>query len=209
METKTTTIHRALAELKLIDAKINKSIINIEPVGFKQKDKFVNNFYKDEEFNKTAKARLQSVQDLIELKHRIKSAITKANAKTKVKIGTKEMTISEAINFKSIIGYKKELIESLTTKLNKVKQKIESYNTDVEENALRIAETALQKDNVKINDKDAINITKPYIEINEYKLIDPLKIEPLIEELTDEVELFETEVDAVLSEINAVTMIEY
>ncbi len=208
METRKVTIHRALAELKLIDAKINKSINNIEPVGFLQKGKLVNNFYKEDEFNSNAKAKLQSVQDLIDLKHKIKSAITKANAETIVKVGEKEMTISEAINFKSIIGFKKELINSLTAKLNRTKQEIEGANTKVEENVLRIAETALQKDNVKINDNDAINITKPYIEANEYKLIDPLKIETLIEDLTNEVEIFEAEVDAVLSEINAITVIE-
>ena len=145
---------------------------------------------------------------MIELKHKIKSSITSANAKTKVKIADNEMTISEAINFKTIIGFKKELITSLTDKSNATKRKIEEANVRIENNALTLAQSALQKDNVKISDNDAIAITKPYIEANEYNFVDPLNIEKLIEKLTNEVEAFEVEVDAVLSEINAITIIE-
>ena len=36
------TIHRALSELKLIDAKIEKGIAAINPTGMYQKDKLVN-----------------------------------------------------------------------------------------------------------------------------------------------------------------------
>ncbi|GAG32212.1 unnamed protein product, partial [marine sediment metagenome] len=74
--------------------------------------------------------------------------------------------------------------------------------------ALKLAEAALQKDNVKINDGDAVAITEPFIKKNRFELVDPLKVEELTEELQTDVDDFETEVDAVLSEINAITFIQ-
>ena len=55
------TIHRALAELKLIDSRIDKSIDSINPSGVMQKDKLVNNFYKKDKFESDAKAKYQSI----------------------------------------------------------------------------------------------------------------------------------------------------
>ena len=45
METVSTqmTIHRGLAELKLIDSRIAKAILNINPIGVHQKDKVLSN----------------------------------------------------------------------------------------------------------------------------------------------------------------------
>lgn len=202
------TIHRALAELKLIDSRIEKGINNVEPTGLMQEGKLVNGFYPKDDFEKEAQAKLQSVTDLIDRKNDIKSAITKANGTTIVEIAGKKMTISDAINYKTVIGFKKALIKQLVNKHNQAKAKVEQNNKQVDDNALRLAEAALQKDNVKINDGDAVAITEPYIKKNKFTLVDPLKVEELEEKLQTEVNEFEAEVDAVLSEINALTIIE-
>lgn len=202
------TIHRALSELKLIDARIEKAISAIEPTGVTQKDKLVNQFHKKEDFEKEAKAKFQSVNDLIERKNKIKSAIVKANGITQVEINGEKMTIADAINFKQVIDFKKKLIATLEQKHRNAKATAERNNKQVEDNALRLAEAALQKDNVKINDGDAVAITEPYLTKNHFHLVDPLKVDELVEKLQTEVNDFESEVDAVLSEINAVTVIE-
>ena len=64
------------------------------------------------------------------------------------------------------------------------------------------------KDNVKIGENDVNSITEPYIEKNEFHLVDPLNLAKTIEDLSDEIEDFESNVDAALSEINALTFIE-
>jgi len=110
------TIHRALAELKLIDSRIEKQISLIEPSGLMQKDKLVNNLHTKDSFEKETKAKLQSATDLIERKNKIKSAIVKANGETTVIIGDNAMTIADAINFKTVITVKKNLIDTLTRK---------------------------------------------------------------------------------------------
>lgn len=202
------TIHRALAELKLIDARIEKAIEAMEPTGLTQSGRLVNQVYKREEFEESARAKFQSVNDLIERKTKIKSAIVRANGVTLVTINEKNMTIADAINFKYVVEYKKKLINTLEKRHRSMVAKMEMTNKQVEDNALKLAEAALQKDNVKISDGDAVAITGPYIEKNQFHLIDPLKVEELVGKLRNEVNAFESEVDAVLSEINAVTIIE-
>ena len=51
-------------------------------------------------------------------------------------------------------------------------------------------------------------IVEPFVKRNEFHLVDPLNIENKIRELEKEVDDFELEVDAALSEINAITTIE-
>lgn len=211
MEKQKMTIHRALAELKLIDSRIDKAINVVEPTGLMQKDKLVNGFYVKDDFEKDVKAKYQSVTDLIDRKNKIKSAIVKANGSTDVTIGGKTMTIADAINFKTVIAVKKNLIDTLKKKHNSVKAKFNSENEKINNVALENAKIMIGKqgdDRVKPNDEDVKNIVEPFVKRNEFHLIDPLKVEELTEKLQNEVDEFEVEVDAVLSEINSLTEIE-
>lgn len=211
MGTTKMTIHRALSELKLIDARIEKAINVIEPTGLMQVGKPVNGFYAKEDFEKEVNAKYQSVTDLIDRKNDIKSAIVKANGITIVNLGEKTMTIADAINFKTVIVVKKNLINRLTQNHNTVKAKFTKENERINNVALDNAKIMIGKqgdDKVKPNDEDVKNIVEPFVKRNEFHLVDPLKVEDLIENLQKEVDEFEAEVDAVLSEINAITVIE-
>ena len=211
MEKTKMTIHRALSELKLIDARIEKAINVVEPTGLMQLNKPVNGFYAKDDFETDVKAKFQSVSDLIERKNSIKSAIVKANGETTVAIGEKTMTIADAINFKTVIAVKKMLIAQLTKKHNAVKARFTQENEKVNNVALENAKIMIGKqgdDRVKPNDEDVKKIVEPFVKRNEFHLVDPLKVEELTEKLQNEVNEFEAEVDAVLSEINAITVIE-
>lgn len=208
MEKQKITIHRGLAELKLIDAKIEKQISEIEPTGFYQKDKLINNVIKLEDFEKSAQSKYDSVIDLIKRKNTIKSAIVKANNTTPVKVGTKTMSIADAINYKTAIQFKKKLADSLKAKQNKMIATVNNSNTIVEANVQKILEATFGKENVKAGKDDVESVRKPYMEANEFHLFDPIKVGSLVEQLELEVSEFEMEVDAALSEINAVTFIE-
>jgi hypothetical protein len=202
------TIHRALSELKLIDSKIEKQINEIVPSGIYQKGKLINNYVKEEDFSASAKSKFDSVNDLIARKNAIKSAIVEANGVTKVKISEKEMTIADAINFKAVVKFKKKLIETLKARQQQAVAQLNQQNAIVEQNVQRILEATFGKENVKAGKDDVESVRKPYMDANEFHLFDPLKVAEKVEAMEKEVGDFEMEVDAVLSEINAVTFIE-
>jgi hypothetical protein len=85
---------------------------------------------------------------------------------------------------------------------------MEARNLMVEQNLQKVLEATFGKDNVKITKDDMDAVRKPFLESNEWGLVDPLKIEESIEKLETEIGEFESEVDAVLSETNAITLIE-
>lgn len=202
------TIHRALSELKLIDSKIEKQILEITPTGVYQKGKLVDGYIKQEDFEKSANSKFDSVRDLIERKNKIKSAVVLKNGETKVSVGGKQMTIADAINYKTLIKFKKQLIETVKKKHLQAVGKMNKGNESVNENCQKLLEVTFGKESVKVGEKDLDAVRKPFLEANEFHLCDPLKVDETVEKIEKEVSDFEAEVDAVLSEINAVTIIE-
>jgi len=203
------TIHRALSELKLIDSKIAKKINDIIPLGIYQKDKLVNGLSTKEDFSKAAQSNYQSTIDLINQKQKVKTAIVSANAVTKLKVGDSEMTIADAITEKANVKLKKDLINKLKASHQHVVGALNKNNETVQTNLQRLLEATFGKDGVKAGKDDVEAVRKPFIEANEFHLHDPLKVLELISDLDAKVSAFEAEVDAALSEINAVTFIEY
>ena len=202
------SIHAALSELKLIDAKIEKKIKEQMPVGIKQRNKKVLDIYDETEFIANAKASNDSIQALIERKVQIKCAIITANSNTEITIQGKKMTVAEAITYKDIIDLWKKHIADLQGKYNRTRSEMEKGNTLVNANCQRILEASFGRDTDKVNVADIDAIRKPFIEANEYHLVDPLKIEQEISRRTEEIMDFEAQVDRILSESNAITFIE-
>lgn len=202
------TIHRGLSELKLIDAKIKRAISDINPVGLMQKDKLVNNVYEKKAFDKDVKSKFQSILDLIERKSKIKNAIISINGITKIEVAGKAMTIADAINLKMTSVITEELISILKSKYASRVAEMNKTNEQINKNALAIVQAALQNKELSVDDKSAIPISKPYIELNELKLVDPIGVEKVTDKLRDNLDNFKSEVDAVLSEINAITHIQ-
>ncbi len=207
MEKQTITIHRALAELKLIDSKIEKGISEMKSVAIGQKDKKIGGYLNDEEFAKQAQSGYDSVKDLITRKAQIKKAIVESNSKTTVKIGEKEFTVSDAITQKNIIEQKKRFLSALQSQFRAHVATMNKNNEQVNANVEKLLVAALGTESKTAQKETIENISKPFLEANTWSLIDPLKIEEKIKLLETEITSFETEVDAVLSESNAVTQI--
>lgn len=203
------TIHRALSELKLIDAKIEKGIVEIRPTAFKQKDKKIDGYISEDDFVENTKSKYQSVTDLIARKIAIKSAIVKSNGETKVKVGSVEMTVSDAITFKSVINLKIKLVETLKSTHKAVVGTMNKNNELVQKNVDVLLQNTFGAERAKtITKEESENVSKPYLEGNIFTLVDPLKVDEKIQALEKEIGDFATDVDAVLSESNAVTFIE-
>ena len=123
------SITRALTELKLLKNRVNKELYNSSDAfiavkhGKKLRAPYTS--YQKEDFEKVAKAHYQSICDLIKRIEEIKSAINKSNFETKVKIGSKEMTVLEALIEKENIIFKKGLLETMKKQLMNAKRDVE------------------------------------------------------------------------------------
>jgi hypothetical protein len=208
MEKEKMSLHRALAELKLLDFRIERGINSIVPIGVQQAGRKVNQHYEQKEFENGVKADFQSVTDLIARRQLIKSAIVQANAQTDITIGGVTYKIAEAINQKILIDSKKRFVMKLSTELSRAKAVVEKNNTTVDNNALSVAQTTLNRENVKATDEDALKIIETFVKQNAFNLVDPLNLEDKIKAMTDEIESFESHIDSALSEANATTFIE-
>jgi len=205
------TIHRGLAELKLIDSKIEKQILQFEGLGIKQKDKPVKTntvVLSQDDFENKVKSSYDSIMSLIKRKSEIKAAIVAINTETLVKINNMEMSIADAITHKSNISLIKQFIAKMKSNHSQIIGALNNNQNVTDTNLQKLLEASFGKDNTKVSKEDVDNISKPFLDNNTWTLVDPLKLSEKIEKLDKEVSNFEMEVDAVLSEINAVTFIE-
>lgn len=199
---------QALTKLKRLDDRINKGLENLVVVGPVQGSKPIPNFGSQKEFEEHAKSSLQSVQDLIDERDKIKRAIVNSNAQTYVEITGKKMTVAEAIEKKTSIGTLKTLHSKISAQLTSALRTVEEKNADNEYRLQNLLEAQFGKD-VKGNNAESIeSITKSFNKVNEWKLIDPINVHEKLETLFNDISNFEEEVDFKLGESNTITKIQ-
>lgn len=204
------TIARALAELKLLNSRIQRKIEDTDfVVANKKSSKKVKNTITKEEFINNSKADYQSILALIDRRNFIKSAIVESNSKTKIKINDLHMTVAEAIERKSSIFFDKNLLAAMESQYKSATGQVNINNEMVQEKLDNLLTTQFGKEsNKKIDESDITSISVPYLAQNEWELIDGLDISKKIKALKDEIESFESEIDFALSEANCITKIE-
>lgn len=209
------TVHKGLAELKTIDGRINKAIsegvyvIANKHSNEKIKGKSIS------DFKEAMKSSYQKATDLINRRNALKRAIVLSNANTKVTVGGVEYTVAEAIEIKNHgMEFKSTLMRTMAYQNDSAQTEINRNSGDaIEKRAEQYVLSVIQaqpKDSKMTIDSDAMKtLRKTYIENNTYDLIDPLNVTDLIEKLTEEIDEFNTEIDAALSVSNALTVIEF
>lgn len=198
----TMSVTQALAELKLLKKRLDHGLCDAQWVKIATKTTPVN----VEKFTVAAKASLQSYTALCDRYTRLKSAIVKANAETRVKIGSWEGTVADAIEFKRSIEFKKSLLESMKEQLVNVREHYEAEQGQLTSRLERLLASELGKD-VRTNPETITALTTTFRENNRVELVDPLDLATHVKELEEEIDSFETNVDWVLSEANGRTMI--
>ena len=193
------TITRALTTLKLLDKRIAKAtnkgvFVSLEIDGQVDSKDFA------------PKEALASVTDLIAYRASLKSAIMSSNSKTNVKIGTVTMKVVEAIEQKSTIVYKRNLLGVLTSQLARATRTKDSINERVQERLDELLKATFGKD-TKISEGDYDRTSEPFLKKNAVAFADKIGIEKVISDLEEEIDTFEAEVDLCLSESNALTTI--
>lgn len=204
-------VTQALNELKLLDGRINRAISNGEYVAAARlNESKVSSTVTKEEFISNAKSSLQSVNDLIERRKKIKAAVVISNANTFVDISGVSMTVADAIERKGSIEYDEEILGTLKKQLSNARATVGQKNLNMELQIDKIVESSFGKDSrQKINSDDYEAIAKPYRTNNEYGLVDPLGIEKLIAQMEEAIQGFISNVDAALQISNCTTYIEF
>ena len=215
MTTEKMTVHKALAELKVIDDRIDKAISEgVYVIANKHSNEKIQGMTV-EQFKEKMKASHQKVTDLINRRNALKRAVVLSNATTKIKIGNDEYTVAEAIEMKNHgmefkTNYMRMIAsQNLSAQADINRNSGEAIEKRAEQYVLSVIQ-AQPKDAKMAIDSDAMQaLRKDYIKNNTYDLIDPLKVNDIIEKMADEINEFNTEIDAALSVSNALTVIEF
>lgn len=200
------SITRALAECKSLNDRIEKAtrqaVFATVTVGGK-----TTNGQDVQTATTLLKSNLQQVQDLIERRKTVKSAIIVSNAATKVTINGAVMTVAEAIERKGSIDKERALLSVLQQQLGQVRSVIERNNAAMQVRIDTMIQAAVGKER-KASEDELEAISKPYTASNITAPLDPNGLEKLISKMDDDINGFLFEVDFSLSESNSKTMIE-
>lgn len=197
------SITRALAKVKLLESQLGKQFSGFD-VSIDGKLKYFPNFT-TEQFEKEALAGLDSFNSLFENRLKIKSAIAKANIDTKLKLEGKEYSIIELIDLKTSSSYKLNAFNGLINNYNKCLKDIEAQKIRVDNEVSKQVETS-NANKSQISKDLVTTLTESYSKMWLGKIVG-LDINKIVSE-KEKLENLLSEIDMVLSEINASTEIE-
>jgi len=215
MTKETMNVHRALSELKTLDSRINKAICEGSYVTTNKhsNEKIAGMSIND--YKEYMKSCYNKATDLINRRNALKRAVTLSNATTKITIGNDEYTVAEAISLKQHgMDHFKGLLMNMTSQYNITQDTLnrnsgEAIEKKAENYVLSVIQSQPKDSKMTVDDEAMKDLRKTYIENNTYDIIDPIKIKSAMEELSEYITKFETEIDAALSCSNALTIIEF
>lgn len=210
MTTEKMTVHKALAELKLLDDRITKAIqTTIYCVPNKHSNDKINGV-SIEEITKQMQGGYDKAVSLIERRKAIKKSVVLSNAVTKVKIAGNEYTVAEAIELKNHgVDFETALMLNMQKQYNNAMAVIKKENgSDLEERADHYVTAIYGAKESKTNTADIEKVKEDFLKSNQYELVDPLSVLDKINDLEEKINDFMAEVDSTLSVSNALTEIE-
>lgn len=213
MTHETMTVHKALAELKIIDDRIDSAISNVLFItAVKNGTKKINGV-DVESYKETVRSSYQKANDLINRRNAIKRAVVMSNAVTKVTVAGVEYTVAEAIDMKNHgLDGMKMMLNTMVRQHRDATYNFNKYSGEALE--LKANEYVMNILGSQGNTSDKTDVKQvqalhdSYVANNEFVMIDPIDIEKKIEDIRNRIVEFETDVDAALSVSNAVTTID-
>lgn len=213
MTHETMTVHKALAELKIIDDRIDSAISNVLFItAVKNGTKKINGV-DVESYKETVRSSYQKANDLINRRNAIKRAVVMSNAVTKVTVAGVEYTVAEAIDMKNHgLDGMKMMLNTMVRQHRDATYNFNKHSGDALE--LKANEYVMNILGSQGNASDKTDVKQvqalhdSYVANNEFVMIDPIDIEKKIEDIRNRIVEFETDVDAALSVSNAVTTID-
>ncbi len=207
MTTEKMTIHKALCELKTLDARIEKAIQN---GVFVFANKHANSKVSGKDISDYCgeiKSAYQSACDLIARRDAIKRAVTMSNAVTRVQIGGQEYTIAEAIEMKNHgIPMQQKLLTKLERDSRLARKQSDDNNGEyLEMRADEYIKSLYGNVDMKGASDEIKRVRADFITAQTMELVDPIGIEGEMKRLDKQISTFMVEIDSALSVSNALT----
>lgn len=206
---RTITVTEGLTELKLLDARIDKAIVNANFCGAAKKSSDRIGAVSKETFKDRCKADFQSVTDLIKNHAELKSKIVLSNAITKITVNGVEMTRAEGIERKNSIEYEQNLLQKMKLDYSAAIDLYNRENKKVDEKVDNLLTTLVGKDSAKkLTPEEQDAVVKPYRLQNEYEFVDSINLYDKIQKLEADIDGFLSNIDSQLTLSNATSFIE-
>ena len=161
-----------------------------------------------EDTKKQIQASFDRVESLIKNRERIKAAIVHSNAVTQVTVLNRVMSVAEAIELKSTVQYRKDLLNGMKSQLTNATNTINNMNTKLEVEIQNLLSVVYGNEKGKVESDMFANVVKPQHKQKQASLLDSCNIRGKIEELEKEITEIESELDFLLSESNARTEVD-
>lgn len=198
------SITRALTRVKVIEKQLEQLSYDkyVRSVLEQDKDK-----KQSEDFKAESKSNFDKFNSLFDESVALQKAIRKSNEDTLVKISGKEMTVSEALILKSLIEHKQQLLSNIRDQNSNTNNEIEKAETQIESKAQSFVQSLKTENQSQIDDAMKVGRLSATKELRKVRLTG-LNVEQILKEDLEFVQEFLVEVDYVLSESNATTLIE-
>lgn len=204
--TKQYSITRLLVTKKNLEKRLSEGfsgVVFVDAVRKSRSDKA--------DINTTAKSSFDKIKALQEQYQKVCAAINKSNSTTLVTVADTEMTVAEAILRKQALPRERSFVNTLRAQLAKTTRIMERNQAEIDAQVESRVEAALGRDSKQNleKQKEFIESIRATVE-DEYKLelVGISDAEKTIQKLAEDLDAFESEVDIVLNESNAATVLE-
>ena len=199
------TINRALAEVKLIEKRIEGAT---ESLKFASTSSSGSDAVAVSEFKENSMAGMQRIKALISNRSAIKSSISLSNAVTVVDICGKKMKVSEAIERKNSIEMDESLHTLIKNTYYRAVTEVEQNNASAKHQANEFAKATMGGEGADASSDAYKTLAETFYENNKIEVCACEGAELVIASLRDDIDEFKMNVDYVLTESNIKTEIE-
>lgn len=207
MTTEKMTVHQALCELRTLESRIQRAIMENKYVFANKHSNTKVSGMPIGEYSAEVKAKYQSVCDLIARRDAIKRAVTLSNASAKVIIGGREYTVAEAIDIKNHgIPLKQTLLHRLESANAAARHDADANNGSyMETRADEYIKSLYGNADMKGASEEIKKVREDFITAQTMEIVDPIGVVSEMQRLDEEINSFMVNIDSALSVSNALT----
>lgn len=210
----TMSITRALTRAKTIEKQLTRLVESQYVVTLMKREvDDVSDVFKDN--LKMTQSNFDQFNDLFAELNNIKAAVRKSNEVTKVVIGGEELTVADALVYKNTIVYRNNFLDRITRENRNAESRVEQSKISADTKFASVRENLIKNSQGQDISEDYLKTVLTEEERRLKKAIVEVKVSGInnvneyIEAERKRIDTFLEEVDYVLSESNATTIIEF